>query len=153
MLNNHNELFLSEYFFCRCVLGKVVKDKYAMFDTLAEVFLVDPAQHDALFALAENETVADVKTHGDQLRFCRIKNYASLNGEQTAVWADIDDVILNTLGAVIGYVAYRIINRCIKKREKMLTLMAVLLSVGLIAGVIVLYLAGYLIDGFPNIIF
>lgn len=67
--------------------------------------------------------------------------------------ADIDDVILNTLGAVIGYVAYRIINRCIKNREKMLTFMAVLLSAGLIAGVIILYFAGYLIDGFPNIIF
>lgn len=67
--------------------------------------------------------------------------------------ADIDDVILNTLGAVIGYVAYRIINRCIKNLEKMLTLMAVLLSAGLIAGVIILYFAGYLIDGFPNIIF
>ena len=67
--------------------------------------------------------------------------------------ADIDDVILNTLGAVIGYIAYRIINRCIKNREKMLTGMAVLLSVGLIAGVIILYFAGYLTDGFPNIIF
>lgn len=67
--------------------------------------------------------------------------------------ADIDDVILNTLGAVIGYVAYRIINRCIKNREKMLTFTAVLLSAGLIAGVIILYFAGYLIDGFPNIIF
>ncbi len=67
--------------------------------------------------------------------------------------ADIDDVILNTLGAVIGYVAYRIINHCIKNREKMLTIMAVLLSVGLIAGVIILYFAGYLMDGFPNIIF
>lgn len=67
--------------------------------------------------------------------------------------ADIDDVILNTLGAVIGYIAYRIINRCIKNREKMLIFMAVLLSAGLIAGVIILYFAGYLIDGFPNIIF
>lgn len=67
--------------------------------------------------------------------------------------ADIDDVILNTLGAVIGYIAYRIINRCIKSREKMLIFMAVLLSAGLIAGVIILYFAGYLIDGFPNIIF
>ena len=67
--------------------------------------------------------------------------------------ADIDDVILNTLGAVIGYFAYRIINRCIKNREKMLTFMAVLLSAGLIAGVVILYFAGYLIDGFPNIIF
>lgn len=93
MLNNQNELFLSEYFFCRCVLGKVVKDKYAMFDTLAEVFIIDPEQHDALFALTENETVADVKTYGDYLRFCRIKKYTSLTGEQSDISADIDDVI------------------------------------------------------------
>ena len=93
MLNNQNELFLSEYFFYRCVLGKVVKDMYAMFDTLAEVFLVDPERHNALFALTEDEMVADVKTYGDYLRFCRIKKYASLAGEVSDIPSDIEDVI------------------------------------------------------------
>ncbi|MCM1022704.1 MAG: VanZ family protein [Prevotella sp.] len=67
--------------------------------------------------------------------------------------ADIDDVILNTLGAAVGYAAYRVIRHFFKSREKLLAAMAVLLSAGLIAGVIVLYFAGYLVDGFPNIIF
>lgn len=93
MLSNHNELFLSEYFFCRCVLGKVVRDKYAMFDTLAEIFLVNLDRHAELFALAEDDTVADVKTYGDYLRFCRIKKYASLSSDESDISADIDDVI------------------------------------------------------------
>ncbi|MDE7165243.1 MAG: hypothetical protein K2O04_07485 [Clostridiales bacterium] len=93
MLNNQYELFLSEYFFCRCVLGKVVKDKYAMFDTLAEVFIIDPEEHDALFALTEDETVADIKTYGDYLRFCRIKKYGLLTGEKDDISSDIDEVI------------------------------------------------------------
>ncbi|MDE6294231.1 MAG: hypothetical protein K2L88_06395 [Clostridiales bacterium] len=92
-MNNQYEIFLSEYFFARCALDKVVKDKYAMFDTLADVFLIDHDRQDALFALAENATVDDVKTYGDYLRFCRIKKYASLTGEQSDVSADIDDVI------------------------------------------------------------
>lgn len=65
--------------------------------------------------------------------------------------ADIDDIILNTLGAFLGYkLIYRlIIVNLFKERETMLTVMAVLLGAGLIAGLFLLYYAGYLVNGFP----
>lgn len=65
--------------------------------------------------------------------------------------ADIDDIILNTLGAFIGYrLIYRlIIVNLFKERETMLTVMSILLGAGLIAGLFLLYYAGYLVGGFP----
>ncbi|MGN0585749.1 MAG: VanZ family protein, partial [Oscillospiraceae bacterium] len=65
--------------------------------------------------------------------------------------ADIDDIILNTIGAFIGYrlIYCLIIVNIFKKRETMLTVMAVLLGAGLIAGLFLLYYAGYLVGGFP----
>lgn len=65
--------------------------------------------------------------------------------------ADIDDIILNTLGAFIGYrlIYCLILVNLFKERETMLTVMAILLGVGLIAGLFLLYYAGYLVGGFP----
>ena len=65
--------------------------------------------------------------------------------------ADIDDIILNTFGAFIGYrLIYRlIIVNLFKERETMLTVMSILLGAGLIAGLFLLYYAGYLVGGFP----
>ena len=66
--------------------------------------------------------------------------------------ADIDDIILNVIGVLIGYkILYRmIILRIFKERDTMLTVMALLLGIGLTAGLFVLYYAGYLVNGFPN---
>ena len=65
--------------------------------------------------------------------------------------ADIDDIILNTLGAFIGYklIYCLILMNIFKKRETMLTVMSILLGAGLAAGLFLLYYAGYLVGGFP----
>lgn len=80
-MKDQYELFLSEYFFYRNVLGKIVKDPRRLFDRLGEIFLTDAAHNDALFALAEDRSVADIKSYADYLRFCRIKKYAALMGD------------------------------------------------------------------------
>ena len=67
--------------------------------------------------------------------------------------ADVDDIILNTLGAVIGYLIYIIVKHIFKKQTVLLTVSAIILGTGLAAGIFVLYIAGYLVDGFPNITF
>lgn len=66
-------------------------------------------------------------------------------------FTDIDDLILNTLGAFLGYKIYRIINRIFKERANMLLVMAVVLGIGCTGAVFVLYYTGYLINGFPNV--
>ena len=78
MLNNHYELFLTEYFFYRCALGRLVKDPRWIFDALGEIFITDREKTDKLFALTETPIVADVKTYADYLRYCRIKKYVAL---------------------------------------------------------------------------
>ena len=67
--------------------------------------------------------------------------------------ADIDDIILNTLGTVFGYVIYIIAKHIFRERKVLLTISAIVLGIGLAAGILILYAAGYLIDGFPNITF
>ncbi|MCH5153651.1 MAG: hypothetical protein J1F71_00420 [Clostridiales bacterium] len=92
MLNQY-ELLLSEYYLFRCALGKLVKDRKKVFDTLSRIFLVDPAEADKLFALTEDSVVKDVVTFADYLQFCRIKKYAALNGDGDDIPSDIDDII------------------------------------------------------------
>ena len=67
--------------------------------------------------------------------------------------SDIDDIILNTLGTVFGYVIYIIAKHIFMERKTLLTAAAIVLGTGLAAGILVLYAAGYLMDGFPNITF
>ena len=67
--------------------------------------------------------------------------------------ADVDDIILNTLGAVIGYLFYIIAKHIFKNQTVLLTVSSIVLGTGLAAGIFILYIAGYLIDGFPNITF
>lgn len=67
--------------------------------------------------------------------------------------ADVDDIILNTLGAVMGYIIYIIVRHIFKKKTVMLTVSVIVLGTGLAAGIYILYIAGYLMDGFPNITF
>ena len=67
--------------------------------------------------------------------------------------ADVDDIILNTLGAVIGYLIYIIVKHIFKKQTVMLTVSVIVLGTGLVSGIFILYVAGYLVDGFPNITF
>lgn len=93
MLNNQNELFLSEYFFFRSALGKLVKDPRRVFDVLAQIFLIPASEVDGLYALAEDKLVADVKNYADYLQFCRIKKYVALTGGDGEVPAEIEDVI------------------------------------------------------------
>ena len=67
--------------------------------------------------------------------------------------ADVDDIILNTLGAVIGYLFYIIAKHIFKKQTVLLTVSSIVLGTGLAAGIFILYIVGYLVDGFPNITF
>ncbi|MCH5193337.1 MAG: VanZ family protein [Oscillospiraceae bacterium] len=67
--------------------------------------------------------------------------------------ADVDDIILNTLGAVIGYLIYIIAKHIFKDQTVLLTVSAAVLGAGLAAGIFILYIAGYLVEGFPNITF
>ncbi|MDE5593048.1 MAG: hypothetical protein K2I75_03850 [Clostridiales bacterium] len=93
MLTNQNELFLSEYFFTRSALGKLVKDPRRVFDVLARIYLIPDDEVDGLYALAEDKLVADVTNYADYLQFCRIKKYVALVGDDGGVPAEIADVI------------------------------------------------------------
>lgn len=93
MLTNQNELFLSEYFFTRSALGKLVKDPRRVFDVLARIFLIADGDVDGMYALAEDKLVADVTNYADYLQFCRIKKYVALVGGDGGVPDQIEDVI------------------------------------------------------------
>ncbi|MDE6029052.1 MAG: hypothetical protein K2F90_01870 [Clostridiales bacterium] len=93
MLTNQNELFMSEYFFTRSALGKLVKDPRQVFDVLAQTYFIPEAEVDRLYALAEDKLVADVGNYADYLQFCRIKKYVALVGGDGDVPDEIGDVI------------------------------------------------------------
>lgn len=65
--------------------------------------------------------------------------------------ADIDDIILNTLGTFIGYklIYHLILVNLFKERETMMTATAAVMGIGVVAGLFLLYYSGYLVNGFP----
>lgn len=91
-MKDRDELLLSEYFFYRGVLGKLVKDERRMFDVLSEIFLIDRAEREALYAATNNELIADVKTYADYLRLCRIQKYSLLMGYDGEIPPDAEEI-------------------------------------------------------------
>lgn len=79
--------------------------------------------------------------------FIEVMQYAFAMG-----FSDIDDLILNTLGTFIGWAIYLFISKRFKDYTHFMIFMAVVLTIGAAVSFAVLYKAGILVDGFPNIV-
>ncbi|MDE7452873.1 MAG: hypothetical protein K2N22_00510 [Clostridia bacterium] len=91
MLKATVELFMSEYFLFRAVLGKYLDCGEDLFRRLGKIFLISEKEADALYSLSENETAKAICTESDFMQYQRMRKYTELVGlasEQNAQWEE-----------------------------------------------------------------
>lgn len=80
MLNATVELFMSEYFLFKTVLGKYLEDSEKLFMALSKIFLIPEKDADKLYHLSENETARAITTDKDFMQHQRMLKYSHLIG-------------------------------------------------------------------------
>ena len=106
MLNANVELFMSEYFLIKAVLGKYLKDSEKLFRCLSRIFLIPASSVDALYELSENELASGITTEQEFMQHQRISKYSALVGATTgfnAEWEEIVRIKGNAMLVAQGY--------------------------------------------------
>lgn len=86
------EMFLSEYFLGKAVLGKYLSDDKELFSVLSKICLIPEEERGKLYDLAENETAKKITTDKEYMQHRRLQKYSVLMGEEqtiNAVWEEI----------------------------------------------------------------
>ncbi|MDE7264726.1 MAG: hypothetical protein K2N52_00425 [Clostridia bacterium] len=91
MLNATQELFMSEYFFVKAVLGKYLENGEKIFAALGRIFLIPKKDTEKLYRLSENETAKAITTEKEFMQYRRMQKYSRLIGsekEANAEWEE-----------------------------------------------------------------
>ena len=91
MLNIVSETFLQQYFLYCAILGKYCNHR-ELFNYVADLFFIPNEQKEYLFSLSEDEPVKDIVTHGDAMRYSRIRQYCEFN-EYTLIYDDAQEMV------------------------------------------------------------
>lgn len=92
MLNAMVELFMSEYFLMRAVLGKNLEDGEGLFRTLGKIFLIPETDIGKLYTLSENKTAKSITTEKEFMQHKRMQKYALLIGSANKTNAEWEEV-------------------------------------------------------------
>lgn len=96
------EIFLTRYFSFEAIIGSLIPNMRAVFDTLADIYCMHNKEElDSLFALCSHDEVACVSTKESYDRTMRVLEYGKLIGRET----DVDDSVmfaLNCKGAAFS---------------------------------------------------
>lgn len=100
MLNATTELFLSEYFLFKAVLGKCLENGEDLFRRLGRIFLIPEGEAAKLYRLAENDTARAITTEQDFMQHQRMQKYALLIGSENksdALWEEVASIKGNAI--------------------------------------------------------
>ena len=102
MFNATVELFLSEYFLAKAVLGKHLDDGEKLFDSLSKIFLIAKADQDKLYRLTENDIAKAITTDKDFMQHQRMHKYSQLIGfegedDYNAEWEEVASIKGNAI--------------------------------------------------------
>lgn len=92
MLSATVELFMSEYFLIKAVLGKHLEDSEKLFMALCKIFLIPENDAGELYRLSDNPTARAITTDKDFLQHQRMLKYSHLIGtadECNPEWEEI----------------------------------------------------------------
>ncbi len=92
MLNATIELFMSEYFLIKAVLGKYLENDEEAFRALAGIFLIPESKITELFRLSENDTAKAITTDKEFMQHKRMQKYSQLIGSVTAENGEWEEV-------------------------------------------------------------
>ena len=100
MLNATVELFLSEYFLFKAVLGKYLENSETLFRVLSRIFLIPQAQVAKLYRLTQNDVTQGIITENDFMQYQRMQKYSQLIGSESkvdAAWEEITNIKGNAI--------------------------------------------------------
>lgn len=92
MLNATVELFMSEYFFIKAILGKYLSDSEKLFKALSKIFLIPEGEAEKLYSLSENDTASAIATDNDFMQYQRIRKYTEITGSDRVVNDEWEEV-------------------------------------------------------------
>lgn len=100
MLNAVVELFLTEYFLIKAVLGKYLENSHTLFCALSKIFFISDKDIDALYNLAENDVAKQITTEKDFMQHQRMQKYYQLVGSPAHVnpeWEEVANIKGNAI--------------------------------------------------------
>ena len=106
MLNAMVEMFISEYFLIKAVLGKYLPNSKELFLALSKICLIPETDADKLYSLAENETAKAITTDKDFMQHQRMQKYSKLVGTEkkcNAEWEEVARIKGNAILIAMGY--------------------------------------------------
>ena len=106
MLNASVELFMSEYFLMKAVLGNYLSDGEALFRALSKIFLIPEANTEKLYRLSENEIAKGITTEREFMRYQRMQKYSELTGfaeQSNAEWEEAARIKGNAISTAHKY--------------------------------------------------
>ncbi|MDE6058727.1 MAG: hypothetical protein K2G44_01655 [Clostridia bacterium] len=92
MLNATFELFMSEYFLTKAVLGKYLENSGELFRALGKIFLIPNGEIERLYRLSENETAKAITTEKEFMQHQRLQKYSMLIGSAKSSNAEWEEV-------------------------------------------------------------
>lgn len=91
MLSATIELFMSEYFLIKAVLGKYLEDSEGLFRALGKIFLIPDGEIDKLYRLSENKTAKAITTNKEFMQHQRMQKYSQLIGSKKTANAEWEE--------------------------------------------------------------
>ena len=92
MLNATVELFLSEYFLFKAVLGRYLEDSENLFRVLGKIFLIPEPRIPVLYRLTENDITKGIATEKEFMQYQRVQKYSVLIGSEVKANAEWEEV-------------------------------------------------------------
>lgn len=92
MLNATIEMFMSEYFLIKAILGKYLTNGKELFVALSKICLIPETEATKLYDLAENGTAKEITTDKDFMQHQRMQKYSKLIGSErqgNAEWEEV----------------------------------------------------------------
>ena len=105
MTNRQCELFFTTYFSVSTMLLEGKYDKKQLFTTLANMYFIPNASRKGLFAKAEKESVASIRTDKDYLRYLRLRKYSQLQNIPLSEEEEQDREMITVKGSAITVIA------------------------------------------------
>lgn len=109
MINSTTELFLSDFFLIKAILGQYLDNSKALFFNLAKCFLLPKKKADELYNLIDNPVLDEVSSEKDFLQYQRVCQYTQMMGMSSNISPELDEIIKIKGNAIAGALGMHLI--------------------------------------------
>lgn len=140
-MNTTQELFLTEYFTVKAVLGGFSAEADPVFYGLGRIFMLSDDELETLRSLSSDEKVEDIRSENDFMQYQRVKKYMKMNDSPEAGDPAVEEVINVKGNAILSAAGNRLIPESDVSRNALYSALTAAADLGNVAA---LRLAGIL---------